>query len=103
MCPCIKPCSPYRRAAEAKLLLLWGKQLELVQRQVQFNGQAGELVSVLTTFSSLLLRCGEDKASEGLLGVLGLGKKSPYSHRSVKIPQATLAKLTIDRDLLQKF
>ena len=42
-----------------------------------------DLVPHLASFSALLLRFGEDKASEGLLGVLGLGKKSPYSHRSV--------------------
>ncbi len=68
-----------RQAEEAKLLLLWGKLFDLINRQVQFGGQLSELCPHLTTFSNLLLRFGEDKASEGLLGVLGLGKKSVYS------------------------
>ena len=75
------PLSHYRQADEAKLLLLWSKLLHLICRQVQFGGSPGELTALLSSLAGLLTRFGEDKASEGLLGVLGLGKKSLYSHR----------------------
>lgn len=71
--------SPNRPGDEPKLLLLWSKLLHLSCRQVQFCGDVGELVTLLGSLSGMLLRFGEDKASEGLLGVLGLGKKSQYS------------------------
>lgn len=71
----------HRQTDEAKMLLLWVKLLDLTTRQLQFGANPTEVISQLNSLSSLLVRCGEDKASEGLLGVFGLGKKSPYSHR----------------------
>ena len=59
------------------MFLIWEKSLSLLVRQVNFS-------VVLPTYrmsnlASLLQRFGEDKASDGLLGVIGLGKKSLYS------------------------
>lgn len=76
-CTFIKP----KQTDEAKMLLLWGKVFDLIVRQVKFKGVESTLIPHLNFLSTLLLRYGEDKASEGLLGALGLGKKSPYSHR----------------------
>lgn len=66
---------------EAGVFLIWEKALTLLLRQVQFGGHYLEVVPHFTAMATCLTRLGEDKASEGLLGVIGLGKKSTYSHQ----------------------
>ena len=69
-------CSPQE---ESRIFLIWEKALSLLVRQVKFSGSVGSIPTQLSNLASLLQRFGEDKASDGLLGVIGLGKKSLYS------------------------
>ena len=61
------------------MFLIWEKALSLLVRQVKFSGSVANIPTQLSNLASLLQRFGEDKASDGLLGVIGLGKKSLYS------------------------
>ena len=70
-----------RPTGEAKIFLLWEKALGLLLRQVRFVGNHYELVPHFTALATSMIRFGEDKATDGLLGVIGLGKKTCYSHR----------------------
>ena len=70
-----------RPTAEAKIFLLWEKALSLLLRQVRFVGNHHELVPQFTALATSMIRFGEDKATDGILGVIGLGKKTCYSHR----------------------
>ena len=70
---------PYRSTQESRALLLWWKTLQLMLRQIRYVGKVVAVVPHLTEMAQSLCRFGEDKASEGLLGVIGLGKKSIYS------------------------
>ena len=73
--------STFRPDNEAKLLLWWGKVLELTVRQVHFNADPQAVLEALLAFTPALATLGEDKASSGLWGAIGLGKKSPLSHK----------------------
>ena len=42
------------------------------------QGSSSDLINNFTTVVQMLVKIGEDKASEGFLGAIGLGKKSPY-------------------------
>ena len=64
---------------EGKALLLWWKTLQLLQRQVRYVGKVVAIVPHITELAQTLCRFGEDKATDGLLGAIGLGKKSVYS------------------------
>lgn len=64
---------------EYKLLLLWEKALGLLVRQAKLQGSSSDLVNNFSTLAQMFVKIGEDKASEGFLGAIGLGKKSPYS------------------------
>lgn len=44
-------------------------------------GNHNELVPQFTALATSMIRFGEDKATDGILGVIGLGKKTCYSHR----------------------
>ena len=75
--------APIRPSQEAKLFLVWEKVLNLLLRQVRYRGNFSEVVPHLTSLATGMTRVGEDKATEGILGVIGLGKKSCYSHQYV--------------------
>jgi len=75
--------APIRPSQEAKLFLVWEKVLNLLLRQVRYRGNFSEVVPHLTSLATGMTRFGEDKATEGILGVIGLGKKSCYSHQYV--------------------
>lgn len=62
-------------------MLLWEKALNLILRQIKYGGVVTRMVPLLSTLMSTLQRLGEDKATEGLLGAIGLGKKSCYSQQ----------------------
>ncbi len=73
----------HRPSDEPKLLLLWVKIMELVLRQITYGKNIPLLLPHLSSFSSILVTFGGDKASDGFFGVLGLGKKSIYSPKYV--------------------
>ena len=50
-------------------------------RQVRFVGNHYELVPHFTALATSMIRFGEDKATDGILGMIGLGKKNVYSHK----------------------
>ena len=63
------------------MFLLWEKTLGLLLRQIRYDGTNSDLApSHFSTLAASMLRYGEDKASEGLLGAIGFGKKSVYSY-----------------------
>ena len=64
---------------EAKMFLLWDKAFGLLLRQVRYVGNFPEQVPLFSSLAASMSRYGEDKATEGLLGAIGFGKKSPYS------------------------
>ncbi|XP_019722467.1 ectopic P granules protein 5 homolog [Hippocampus comes] len=69
---------------EAKLFLWWHKALNLSLEQLQPQAGLGELSGVvagLLRFQSRLLQLGEERLNSGLLGAIGLGKKSPVSNK----------------------
>lgn len=71
-------------ADEAKLFLWWHKALNLYVEQLQ--PQAGQtevsgVVMGLMSLQSRLLQLGEERQNSGLLGAIGLGKRSPVSNR----------------------
>nr|XP_015220090.1 PREDICTED: ectopic P granules protein 5 homolog [Lepisosteus oculatus] len=74
------PSSP---ADESKLFLWWHKSLELIQVQVD-QGDVCDLEPLIQTLLSLqarLAQLGEERLASGILGAIGLGKKSPLSSR----------------------
>ena len=75
--------APIRPSQEAKLFPVLEKVLNLLLRQVRYHGNFSEVVPHLTSLATGMTRFGEDKATEGILGVIGLGKKSCYSHQYV--------------------
>ena len=70
-----------RTENEAKILLWFGKVIELVLRQLHYGGAPSLLNQTLRTFIASLQILGEDKSHSGLLGAIGLGKKSQLSLR----------------------
>lgn len=70
----------FRREFESKVVLLWHKVLQLSVRQVYYaSGPLNDLTKQLSFLASSLHSLGEDKASTGLLGAIGFGKKSQLS------------------------
>ena len=76
-----------RPSQEAKFLLIWEKVINLLLRQVRYRGNFSEVVPHLTSLATGMTRFGEDKVTEGILGAIGLGKKSCYSHQYVPFSQ----------------
>ena len=70
---------PYSAENEYKLLLWWTRVLELSLRQADMGGPLVEVKHKLVGFTQALWLLGEDKASAGLLGAIGLGRRSQLS------------------------
>lgn len=71
-------------ADEAKLFLWWHKALNLSAEQLQPQSGQTEVSGVvmgLLRFQNRLLQLGEERLNSGLLGAIGLGKRSPVSNR----------------------
>lgn len=70
-------------ADEAKLFLWWHKVLELLQIQVDQEDtcELDTLILTLMAFQNRLAQLGEERLNSGILGAIGLGKKSPLSSR----------------------
>ena len=74
-------CCRFSAENEHKLFLLWSKLLELSLRQADLGGPLNEVKHKLTAVAQALWTLGDDKDSSGLLGAIGLGKKSTLSRR----------------------
>ncbi|CAL8347833.1 unnamed protein product [Lota lota] len=69
---------------EAKLILWWHKALLLSAEQLQLQAGQGEAPGValgLLRLGARLAQLGEERLHSGLLGAIGLGKRSPVSNR----------------------
>lgn len=67
--------------SEPKLLLLWSKLLVLSVRQLDFGSHPEAVHDLLVKFCSTLGTLGEDRDTSGLLGALGMGRRSAVSAR----------------------
>lgn len=70
-------------ADEAKVFLWWHKALHLLQVQVDQGDPCGleTLVLSMISFQNHLAQLGEERLNSGILGAIGLGRKSPLSNR----------------------
>uniref|UniRef100_A0A4W4HAL5 Ectopic P granules protein 5 homolog n=1 Tax=Electrophorus electricus TaxID=8005 RepID=A0A4W4HAL5_ELEEL len=68
---------------EAKLFLWWHKALHLLWVQVDQGDPCGldTLVLSLMAFQNRLAQLAEERLNSGILGVIGLGRKSPLSNK----------------------
>ncbi|KAK2845489.1 hypothetical protein Q7C36_010343 [Tachysurus vachellii] len=74
---------PNGPADEAKVFLWWHKALHLLQVQVDQGDPCGldTLVLSVKSFQNHLAQLGEERLNSGILGAIGLGRKSPLSNR----------------------
>ncbi|XP_050965658.1 ectopic P granules protein 5 homolog [Labeo rohita] len=74
---------PSGPADEAKLFLWWHKFLELLHIQVDQEDTCAldTLIVTLMAFQNRLAQLGEERLNSGILGAIGLGRKSPLSSR----------------------
>uniref|UniRef100_A0A673K9Q2 Ectopic P granules protein 5 homolog n=1 Tax=Sinocyclocheilus rhinocerous TaxID=307959 RepID=A0A673K9Q2_9TELE len=74
---------PSGPADEAKLFLWWHKLLELLQIQVDQDDTCAldTLILTLMAFQNRLAQLSEERLNSGILGAIGLGRKSPLSSR----------------------
>ncbi|XP_068594938.1 ectopic P granules protein 5 homolog [Brachionichthys hirsutus] len=83
---------------EAKLLLWWHKALNLSAEQMQPQSGQTEVSGVvmgLLRLQTRLLQLGEERLNSGLLGALGLGKRSPLSNRFRVVVRSLAAFLAV--------
>ncbi|ELT99413.1 hypothetical protein CAPTEDRAFT_219894 [Capitella teleta] len=64
---------------EVKLVLWWAKIFELIMRQLDFGNDTRGCVQALLKLIPALNVLGEDRASTGLMGAIGFGRKSQLS------------------------
>ena len=70
---------------ESKVILLWYKILQLLVRQLNYDANLRELGQQVDFLIPYIAHAGEDRDTTGLLGVIGLGRKSPLTPRYVSI------------------
>ncbi|XP_061672965.1 ectopic P granules protein 5 homolog [Syngnathoides biaculeatus] len=83
---------------EAKLFLWWHKALNLSLEHLQPQAGHTELsgvVSGLLKLQTRLLQLGEERLNSGLLGAIGLGKKSPVSNKFRVVVRSLAAFLSV--------
>ncbi|XP_024131104.1 ectopic P granules protein 5 homolog isoform X4 [Oryzias melastigma] len=105
---------PSRPSDEAKLFLWWHKALSISVEQLQPQAGQTEVSGVIMGLMKLqtrLLQLGEERLNSGLLGAIGLGKRSPVSTRfrvvvrslaaflSIQVPSETELRLQPTADL----
>ena len=61
------------------MVLLWSKLLELVCRQIGYGTPPKSITPIIKSVLPVIFRASEDKASDGILGAIGLGKRSVLS------------------------
>ena len=66
---------------EPKLLLWLSKILELSLRQLDYGSDIPHVARLIGEVSTALASLGEDKATTGILGAIGLGRKSQLDIR----------------------
>ena len=71
----------YRAENESKLLLWWFKALALILRQIDYGRDRRSCVALVRKIANKVQGFGEDRAHVGLLGAIGLGKKSALSEK----------------------
>lgn len=71
--------------SESKLLLWWFKVIDLLLRQIDSGRDMGVVVQLLRKLCSRVKGFGDDRTSAGLLGAIGLGKKSQLSEKWVYV------------------
>ncbi|KAI5613067.1 ectopic P granules protein 5-like isoform X2, partial [Silurus asotus] len=78
---------PNGPADEAKVFLWWHKALDLLQVQVDQGDPCGldTLVLSMISFQNQLAQLGEERINSGILGAIGLGRKSPLSNRQFRV------------------
>lgn len=67
--------------SECKLLLWWYVLVDIILKEVNFGASHKILIKMLNTLIASLHHYGEDRVSSGLLGAIGLGKKSQMSQQ----------------------
>ncbi|XP_077996830.1 ectopic P granules protein 5 homolog [Glandiceps talaboti] len=77
--------------SESKLLLWWAKVIELCLRQVNFGAPHQYVIRTINNIAPALNTLGEDKTSSGLLGAIGLGRRSNLSLRFRLVCRSLLA------------
>ncbi|TNM89436.1 hypothetical protein fugu_003670 [Takifugu bimaculatus] len=83
---------------EAKLFLWWHKALNLSAEQLQPQSGQTEVSGVVMGLQKLetrLLQLGEERLNSGLLGAIGLGKRSPVSNSFRVVVRSLAAFLSI--------
>ncbi|XP_074526057.1 ectopic P granules protein 5 homolog isoform X2 [Halichoeres trimaculatus] len=83
---------------EAKLFLWWHKALNLSAEQLQPQAGQTEVSGVvlgLLRLQTRLLQLGEERLNSGLLGAIGLGKRSPVSNRFRVVVRSLAAFLSV--------
>ncbi|CAJ1068858.1 ectopic P granules protein 5 homolog isoform X1 [Xyrichtys novacula] len=83
---------------EAKLFLWWHKALNLSAEQLQPQAGQSEVLGVvlgLLRLQTRLLQLGEERLNSGLLGAIGLGKRSPVSNRFRVVVRSLAAFLSV--------
>lgn len=71
------------------MILLWYKILQLIVRQVNYDVNLRDLSQQVDFLIPYIVHVGEDRDTTGLLGVIGLGRKSPLSPRFVHAVSST--------------
>ncbi|XP_030226666.1 ectopic P granules protein 5 homolog [Gadus morhua] len=81
---------------EAKLFLWWHRALALSAEQLQpGGGEAPGVALGLLRLTARLTQLGEERLNSGLLGALGLGKRSPVSNRFRVVVRCLAVFLTV--------
>ncbi|CAB1426368.1 unnamed protein product [Pleuronectes platessa] len=83
---------------EAKLFLWWHKALNLSVEQLQPQAGLTEVSGIvlgLLRLQTRLLQLGEERLNSGLLGAIGLGKRSPVSNRFRVVVRSLAAFLSV--------
>lgn len=82
---------------EAKLFLWWHQALQLSLAQVEQKDAVltGSVIRVLRLLQSRLGQLSEERLSSGLLGAIGLGRKSPLSNRFRVVARSVAAFLCV--------
>lgn len=76
-------CSPSSAQEEAKLFLWWHQVLQLSLAQVEQNESVltESVIRILLMLQGRQSLLAEERLSSGILGAIGLGRKSPLSNR----------------------
>ncbi|XP_053304240.1 ectopic P granules protein 5 homolog [Spea bombifrons] len=79
----LEQAQPSSLTEEPKLFLWWHKALQLSLIQVEQNDSAvtETIIRILLSVQNRLAVLGEERMASGILGVIGLGRKSPLSAR----------------------